>query len=188
MDDDLVIDSAMSDAEALAQNPALVCPDDVLAMQAVIPVRYPSFDGKIHAGQIVLDRRLVGDIEAVFAAIVREGFPVLSAIPVSDLRIGYSDDVSMDINNTSAFNYRAVTGGAKLSAHALGQAIDINPRLNPYISRAGVVSPPGAVRDAAKPGTILEDSFLVKLFDSLGWEWGGRWKDRIDWHHFEKRL
>lgn len=188
MEGSIVIDSAMSEVEALAQNPALICPDDVLAMQTVIPVHYRSFDGKIHTGQIVADRRLAGDIELIFAAILREGFPVLSAIPVSDARIGYSDDVSMDINSSSAFNYRAITGGTKLSAHALGQAIDINPRLNPYISRAGVVSPPGAVRDTAKPGTILDNSFLVELFDSLGWEWGGRWTDRIDWHHFEKRL
>ena len=158
-------------------------------MQAVVPVRYVSFDRRVHAGQIVCDRRLAGDIEAVFVAILREGFPVLSAIPVVDSRIGYSDEVSMDINNSSAFNYRPITGGgSKVSAHALGQAIDINPRLNPYISRAGVVSPSGAVRDVTRPGTILGDSFLVRLFDSLGWEWGGRWKDRIDWHHFEKRL
>ncbi len=185
----LILDSAMRLEEALADNPALPCPPDIRAMQEFFPVRYYSFDGNLHEGQIVVDKRLVSDIARVFIAMEREKFPIASAIPVSDAKIAWSDDVSMDLNNTSAFNYRPITGGGmKVSAHALGQAIDINPRLNPYISRAGVVSPSGAVRDTLKPGTILEDSFLVRLFDSLGWEWGGWWTDRIDWHHFEKRL
>ncbi len=152
-------------------------------------MRYYSFDERLHEGRIVVDNRLAGDVARVFGAIERERFPVMSAIPVADERIGWSDDVSMALNNSSGFNYRPITGGGtKVSAHALGQAIDINPLLNPYISREGAVSPPGAVRDVSVPGTILEDSFLVRLFESMGWEWGGRWTDRVDWHHFEKRL
>lgn len=45
-----------------------------------------------------------------------------------------SDTASIEVNNTSAFCYRAVTGGTKLSNHAFGRAIDINPQQNPYVS------------------------------------------------------
>ncbi len=185
-----ILDSGMGRIEALMGNPARdQCPGEILDMQALVSVRYYSFDGLLHEGRILVDRRLALDISTVFAAIERERFPVMSAIPVADARIGWSDDVSMALNNSSGFNYRPITGGGtKVSAHALGQAIDINPLLNPYVSPAGVVSPPGAVRDVSRPGTILENSFLVKLFDEFGWEWGGRWTDRVDWHHFEKRL
>ena len=52
----------------------------------------------------------------------------------------------MEANNTSAFNYREITGGGRLSNHAYGRAIDINILLNPYI-RNGIVLPHGAKRE-----------------------------------------
>ena len=41
---------------------------------------------------------------------------------------------SMEANNTSAFNYREVIGGGRLSNHAYGRAIDSYTFLNPYIN------------------------------------------------------
>jgi len=65
-------------------------------------------------------------------------------------------------------------GKSKLSYHSWGRAIDINPVQNPYI-RGEVVLPPGAVRDAERPGTLLADGAVVAAFESRGWTWGGRW-------------
>jgi hypothetical protein len=42
--------------------------------------------------------------------------------------------------------------------------------------------------DAAQPGTILSDGFIVAFMEERGWEWGGCWQDRVDYQHFEKRL
>lgn len=37
-----------------------------------------------------------------------------------------NDNKSMSANNTSAFNYRVISGTKKLSNHSYGLAIDIN--------------------------------------------------------------
>ena len=44
------------------------------------------------------------------------------------------DETSMSANNTSAFNYRRITGSSRLSKHSQGLALDINPKINPCIS------------------------------------------------------
>ena len=51
---------------------------------------------------------------------------------------GANDEKSMAANNTSAFNYRVISGTTKLSNHSYGMAIDINPRINPYITKYGI--------------------------------------------------
>jgi hypothetical protein len=90
-------------------------------------------------------------------------------------------------NNTSAFNYRKVTGGKVLSMHAYGYAIDINPVQNPYI-KGRVVLPEGAIYKPYRPGTLTRSSPVVMEFIRLGWTWGGSWKSLKDYQHFEKVL
>jgi peptidoglycan L-alanyl-D-glutamate endopeptidase CwlK len=188
MELELTLDSNLSEAEAKSQNPLLLCPAEILARQTVLKVSYWSFDGAMHEGRLVLDERLVPDMQKVFEAMDKEKFPLQSVIPAADPRFKWDDDALMDKNNTSAFNYRVIAGTDKMSLHALGQAIDINPRTNPFYSASGAVYPKGATYDPLQPGTITADSFLVALFEELGWTWGGRWSDRKDWQHFEKSL
>ncbi|MFA6136364.1 MAG: M15 family metallopeptidase [Candidatus Paceibacterota bacterium] len=184
----IIIDSNLTEQEVKLQNPLLPCPEEILENQKVLGVRYWSFDNKLHQGQIVIDKRLEKDIIQIFEAIEKEEFPITSVVPASDPKFHWDDAVLMDKNNTSAFNYRTIAGQEKLSLHAFGQAIDINPRLNPYINKDGIVEPSGATRDLSKPGTIADDSFLIKLFEELGWEWGGRWKEIKDYQHFQKPI
>ena len=153
-------------------------------------VLYYSFDGKIHKGQVVIDERLAGDIQEVFRVAFETKFPIASVIPISHNHFFKNekwneDDQSMLSDNTSAFNYRTVTGGKSLSQHAYGLAIDINPVQNPYI-KGNIVLPPKAVYDTLKPGTLTPDSPVVKTFIRLGWSWGGSWKSLKDYQHFEK--
>jgi peptidoglycan L-alanyl-D-glutamate endopeptidase CwlK len=101
------------------------------------------------------------------------------------VKYGWSDDESMAANNSSGFNYRYIAGTDKLSQHAYGRAIDINPLFNPYI-RGDVVDPPGGVYDPSRPGTLVAGDAIVQAFEARGWTWGGRWDTRKDWHHFEK--
>lgn len=58
------------------------------------------------------------------------------------------DDVrSMADDNTSAFNCRQVTGDpGRLSRHAHGDAVDVNPVENPYVDRRGTPVRPTAAR------------------------------------------
>jgi hypothetical protein len=95
----------------------------------------------------------------------------------------------MAANNTSAFNFRNVAGTQVLSKHALGAAIDINPRHNPMIIGAAIFPPSGAVytdRSVCQPGMIVRPGPVVDLFDARGWEWGGDWSPMKDYHHFTK--
>ena len=181
-----IVDSDLPEEVAKSQNPKLLCPPEILARQAVMPVHYWSFDKKLHRGQIVIDAGLMAEVAEIFEVIRKEKFPIASAVPAADARFHWNDELLMDKNITSAFNYRLIDGETELSLHAYGRAIDINPRLNPYINADGVVKPRGARRDITQPGTITGDSFLVRLFEKLGWEWGGRWTGREDWHHFQK--
>jgi len=180
-----IIDSDMSLPEALRKE----SPPEFKARQRLVDVVYYSFDGKIHKGQLVIDGRLVEDIREVFRVALEYKFPIGSVIPISHDRFFKNgkwneDDLSMLANNTSAFNYRVVTGGKSLSKHAYGFAIDINPLQNPYI-KGKTVLPPNAVYDTLKPGTLVYDSPVVKTFIRLGWTWGGKWKSLKDYQHFE---
>jgi len=134
---------------------------------------------------------LVKDIEKVFAVALKERFPIYSAIPISDQRFRkdgrWDDELSMAANNTSAFNYREITGGGRLSNHAFGRAIDINTFLNPYI-KGSIVLPHGAKYDPNVAGTFTVDHPIVRAFVELGWIWGGSWTGRPDYQHFEKPL
>lgn len=183
-----VIDSNMTLAMALKK----YAPLELKERQGIVEVLYYSFDGKIHKGQIVIEKRLVEDIKEIFRVALKAKFPIQSVIPISHDRFYENgkwneDNQSMMANNTSGFNYRKVTGGKGLSMHAYGFAIDINPVQNPYI-KGELVLPAGAVYDIYAPGTLALDSPVVKAFKRLGWTWGGDWKSLKDYQHFEKVL
>jgi len=183
---DPIIDSNMSLSLALRKE----SPPEIKEKQRLIEVLYYSFDGKIHQGQLVIDERLVEDIREVFRVALENKFPIASVIPIAHDRFAKNgewnaDDRSMASNNTSAFNYRAMTGGKSLSKHAYGFAVDINPVQNPYM-KGEIVLPPHAVYDTRKPGTLTHDSPVVKTFIRLGWTWGGDWESLKDYQHFEK--
>jgi len=116
-----VIDSSMTLKEALeGLDPN--CPETIESNQTLLDVMYYTTDGLIHNGQIIIDRRLVDDVDQVFQIAFDIKFPFVSVIPVS--QFDWSDADSMAHNNTSGFNYRETTGSRKLSNHAYGYAID----------------------------------------------------------------
>lgn len=73
------------------------------------------------------------------------------------------------INSLGGYNYRNVRGGSRLSQHAYGNAIDINPAQNPMGPRLVTDMPKNVSDMAAKWGLT----------------WGGDWKRRPDAMHFE---
>jgi peptidoglycan LD-endopeptidase CwlK len=185
-----IIDSRMGDKEVFeGLDPK--CPKDIRKRQKVVKLKYYSTDGKIHRGQLVIDKELVKDIKKVFKMALKERFPIYSVIPVSDQRFRkdgrWDDELSMEANNTSGFNYREITGGGRLSNHAYGRAIDINTFLNPYI-KDDIVLPRGAKYDPGIAGTLTASHPIVRAFLELGWVWGGNWTSRPDYQHFEKPL
>ncbi len=180
-----IIDSALTRQEALRQNPKLPCPSELLSELELVNVQYYSFDGLVHAGQVVAHKDLVKDICGAFEVLFAEKFPVQSVVPLADIRFQWDDDLSTRMNNSSAFNYRDVRNTSRLSNHATGRALDINPKLNPYFPGERIY-PADASYDPDVAGTIAADSKLVAYFTSLGWTWGANWDDGPDYQHFEK--
>jgi hypothetical protein len=187
--DNPIIDSDMSIEQAF-QGLSSGCPRYIKDRQRLITVKYFSFDGRIHQGQLVIDKDLIDDIEFAFEEALKEEFPIYSVIPIShaDFRRNgmWNDNASMEVNNTSGFNYRKITGGQNLSLHATGRAIDINPMQNPYI-RNNVILPLYSFYDPEVNGTLTNDSVIVKSLLSRGWVWGGNWTELKDYQHLEKR-
>lgn len=177
----IIIDSRMSFAEAIEGTRA---PENVLRELHLLNVSYYSFDGKLHQGQLVVHQSVCRELEEIFDLIREERFPIAKAIPI--VHYAWSDHASMADNNLSAFNYRRVAGTQRISRHATGHAVDINPRQNPVIYRNGRVSPRGAVYQPGMKGTLLEDHAVVRAFIHRGWQWGGHFKTLNDLHHFQK--
>lgn len=190
----LVVDSNMTDAQALAQNPANPAPANIIAAQRVLTVRYFGFDHQLHQGQIVVAHTVADDVQAFFREALREHFPIAHAIPASAPQYQWSDNAMMADNNSSGFNYRTIAGQTTLSNHALGLAFDVNTFLNPYIyvndSGQTISEPAGATYNPSMPGTLSDSNPLVKFMKARGWTWGGDWTltgDGVtDYQHFEK--
>jgi len=149
----------------------------------MLNVRFWSFEAREQRGQVLVARDLEGEARDIFEEIRLARFPLASVVPV--VAFGWCDDDSMAANNSSGFNPRPIVGGTRPSYHSAGRAIDLNPALNPYI-KGEIVLPRGAVYDPQKPGALTADSAPVRAFEKRGWEWGGRWTTRLDYHHFQK--
>ena len=107
---------------------------------------------------------------------------------------GANDEKSMAANNTSAFNYRVISGTTKLSNHSYGMAIDINPRINPWVKGNKVSPANGKVYKQRKTSKckgkykrymIHKNDTAYKIFKKYGFSWGGEWRSSKDYQHFE---
>jgi hypothetical protein len=154
-----------------------------------LSVSYVGFDGRAHAGELVVSRSVTSEVTVVFRRLYEARFPIRRMLAVS--HYGGSDDRSAAADNTSAFNCRAAvaTGPPRWSAHAFGMAIDVNDVENPYIVGSRVIPPAGATfrdRSRVRPGMAVRGGILVRAFASVGWLWGGRWTATPDYQHFSK--
>lgn len=160
-------------------------PRHIVSRMRLIEVEYLGFDGLTRRGQIVVDSSLASEVKQIFRELRSIGYPIKKIVPVS--RYGWDDEKSMADNNTSGFNYRGqVTPKGKsrvLSKHAFGRAIDLNPLLNPYVSKSGEST---STYHPLRRGTLTRDSAAVKAFTKRGWKWGGNWTGSKDYQHFEK--
>ena len=177
----IISDSSLSFEEAIEGTKA---PKNVVDSLTLLNVKYISFDGKIHSGQLIINKLVKNDIEEIFELMLEHRFPIEKVKPITVYN--WSDDASMEDNNTSAFNYRNIAGTNRLSNHSFGRAIDINPLMNPVIYKDGKVSPPNGHYDIKKSGTFSAENFVVKEFVKRGWRWGGNFSQYKDNHHFDK--
>jgi hypothetical protein len=152
-----------------------------------VRLTYWGFDGRTHAGALVVDAGVVPDVTRVFARLYAARFPIRRMRPID--AYGGDDERSMAADNTSAFNcrYAVGPGPARWSAHAYGRAIDVDPVENPYLERGKVHPRAGRAylnRSKVRRGMAVPGGLLVRAFAAVGWSWGGRWTGSPDYQHF----
>lgn len=143
-------------------------------------------------GELICHKDIAEDLLDIFRKLHEARYPIERMVLVDEY--GADDEASMMDNNSSAFNFRFISGTRSLSRHSRGMAIDINPLYNPYVRHRGgrtLVSPENAKaytdRSKAFPYKIERDDLCVRLFKEHGFTWGGDWKNSKDYQHFEKR-
>jgi D-alanyl-D-alanine carboxypeptidase len=161
------------------------CPVGPAALR-MLHMSYWGFDNRAHSGAMVVNAAVTQPVLTVFATLFRARFPIREMVPVD--AFGGNDDSSMAADNTSAFNCRYVAGTTNWSAHAYGEAIDVNTVENPYVVD-GRVEPPAAAayldRHDLRPGMAAPGTALNNAFATVGWYWGGRFHSP-DYQHFSK--
>jgi hypothetical protein len=153
----------------------------------LLSLRHHGFDGAVHEGELVVHRDVVEEVARIFERLFACGFPIASLRRVD--HFDADDEASMAANNSSAFNFRCIQGSERLSHHALGLAIDLNPVQNPWLRAARVE--PDAGRDyldrsAVRLGMIVRPGPVVAAFEAEGWHWGADFAAEPDHHHFSK--
>ena len=152
-------------------------------------ITYWGFDEESHVGEMVVNRKLAEEVLEVFKEVYEKKYPI-EKIKLID-EYGANDEKSMADNNTSAFCYRVVANTNTLSNHSKGASIDVNPLYNPYIS-GKIISPTNSKkytdRSINEKGVIKKGDDLYNAFIKRGWTWGGEWKSKKDYQHFEKKI
>lgn len=158
-----------------------------------VVIYYNDFDNNSVKGELICSELIAQDLLEIFEELYHAGYQ-FEEVALID-KYDADDDASMEANNTSCFNYRVVDNTTKLSYHAYGLAIDVNPFYNPYVqfrNGADYICPEASAeyadRTADFPYKIDENDLAYKLFKEHGFTWGGNWNSCKDYQHFEKRL
>jgi len=155
----------------------------------LVTVLYYGYDENDHEGEIVVHKDIAEKVLNVFKILYDKKFPIES-IKLVDYFEG-DDDLSMKANNSSGFNFRVIPGTDRISNHGYGLAIDINPLVNPYVTKKGVFPFEGEAyvdRNQEVKGMIKENDVCYNAFISEGFTWGGAWQNSKDYQHFEIKI
>ena len=155
----------------------------------LVEISHFNFEGNIQSGEIIVLDKLAQSVLKIFEELMVIKFPIHSVYLID--KYEGDDEKSMAANNSSSFNFRTIVGSTKVSMHAYGLAIDINPVQNPYLEikddGSVQVHPKSGVdflnRSNIRPGMVEP---IVPIFKKYGFsEWGGNWNKPIDYHHFQ---
>ena len=141
-------------------------------------IKHIDGEGKTQAGVLVCNKKISKDLQEIFAELYKAKYPIERMRPISEY--GNDDETSMR--------------GTKLSNHARGLAIDINPLYNPCVRRKKdgtlLIQPatgkPYVNRCKTFKYKITKNDLCYRLFMQHGFKWGGNWRTVKDYQHFEK--
>lgn len=155
-----------------------------------VKVLYKNKELQTLKGEIVCNKHIADDVAEIFYELYKANYPIERIRLMDDYNA--DDETAMRDNNTSSFNFRFISHSTKVSKHGLGLAVDLNTLYNPFVLTVDGklhVEPATALKyvDRSKnfDYKIDENDLAYKLFTQRGFEWGGHWKTRKDYQHFE---
>ena len=176
-------------------------PDVNLEDLRYLKVLHYNFDHDIQVGELVVNASVAEDCREIFLELFEQEYEIKSMYRVDRFYGEDGDGESADCNsinqdNTSGFNYRLINGTDRLSNHAFGCAIDINPMENPTMAVSRQDRKNGKYlhweeysnRTEQKPHMIQKGDVCYEIFIKHGFVWGGEWDGSPDYQHFEKEI
>ena len=157
----------------------------------VVTYRYYGFDHRTHLGQIVVNEKVAGAVATVFGKLRAMRFPIRDGAFASIYgpHAWKSGDVtaSFECRDAAPSPCNKNAKGTHWSMHAYGEAIDVDPRENPYVG-CGMTRDKTALsylrRSNVRPGMITR-AIYDESFATIGWGWGGLWVGSTkDFMHF----
>ena len=92
-----------------------------------VELDYVGFDGQTHRGELIVHQDLVADVIAIFGQLRNLGYPIAKMQSVVNYP-GAEDELSMEDNNTSAFNCRLLPSPRRLPLRRGPRRCDEAPR------------------------------------------------------------
>lgn len=153
-------------------------------------VLHKNLEGETLEGEMVVNKYIAEDVLDIMMKLYEADYPIERIQLVDDYDA--DDELSMEANNSSSFNFRFISHTTKVSKHGLGLAVDINTLYNPYVKTVDgelsiepVTAEPYTHREEDFPYKIEKDDLCYQLFIEHGFEWGGDWESAKDYQHFE---
>ncbi len=158
----------------------------------ILSILHYDADGRVKHGEMVCNKAIARDLLDIFRSLYEARYPIERMSLIDDYDA--DDERSMTANNTSCFCFRQIAGSKRLSKHAQGLAVDINPLYNPCVRKHkdGSTSVQPAVgtgyadRRRPSPYKVERGDLCYRLFVEHGFQWGGAWKSVKDYQHFER--
>lgn len=131
----------------------------------ITKINYIDKKGNKKTKNIFIHKKLASQVKNIFKEIEKAGFPAY------DIQV---------------YNHKYRTNSdtiKKLSDHAYGVAIDINPKENCYKIN-GKCTNDYFYKPNKNKYSITKNSVVYKAFTKRGWIWGGDWYPNQDYMHF----
>ena len=176
--------------------------NDSIKLEDLVYIKFLHYDfnNNVKEGELIINRKIKDNIINVLKELFDNKYQINSFKLIDNYFDNEEDKIAIDRksildDNSYSFFYRKIYGTDKLSNHAYGLAIDINPRENPYLpvidgkydytyldeqDKYYIEN-----RDKNLDHVITHDDLLYKVFVKNGFSWGGDWDTSKDYQHFE---
>lgn len=95
-----------------------------------------------------------------------------------------AQDAGFKVYEVQGFSWRSISGSSTRSQHSYGLAVDINVNENYCVYSNGKVDAGSFWKPGTNEYSIPKNGALYNAFKSIGWGWGGDWKNKKDYMHF----